>query len=103
MATFSSSIADKAMFIVAKLNMTGLVNDFTDLVDIIRCHFSGKRKVSNSTIYAIIACSVYVFSPIDLIPDFIPVIGYMDDAAVVAYTCKALKTEIREYRDWKKV
>ena len=26
---------------------------------------------------------IYVISPIDLIPDFIPVIGYLDDAAVV--------------------
>jgi uncharacterized membrane protein YkvA (DUF1232 family) len=27
---------------------------------------------------------VYLLSPIDLVPDFIPVIGYMDDAIVVA-------------------
>jgi hypothetical protein len=27
--------------------------------------------------------AVYVISPIDLIPDFIPVIGWMDDAGVV--------------------
>ena len=27
---------------------------------------------------------VYLLSPIDLVPDFIPVIGYLDDAIVVA-------------------
>jgi len=27
---------------------------------------------------------VYLLSPIDLIPDFIPVLGYADDALVVA-------------------
>ena len=30
------------------------------------------------------AVVAYVFSPIDLIPDFIPVLGYADDALVVA-------------------
>jgi uncharacterized membrane protein YkvA (DUF1232 family) len=31
------------------------------------------------------ACLVYLASPIDLIPDFIPVIGHADDAVVLAY------------------
>ena len=32
----------------------------------------------------LIACVVaYAFSPIDLIPDFIPVIGYLDDLVIV--------------------
>lgn len=32
----------------------------------------------------LIACLVgYIFSPIDLIPDFIPVLGYLDDLVVV--------------------
>lgn len=30
-----------------------------------------------------IAVAAYALSPIDLIPDFIPVIGYLDDAAIV--------------------
>ena len=31
--------------------------------------------------------SVYLRSPIDLIPDFIPVLGYADDAIIVASPC----------------
>jgi uncharacterized membrane protein YkvA (DUF1232 family) len=30
-----------------------------------------------------IAAVIYFASPIDLIPDFIPVVGYLDDAAVI--------------------
>ncbi len=33
---------------------------------------------------------VYLASPIDLIPDFIPVIGYADDAIVVIWTLRAI-------------
>jgi uncharacterized membrane protein YkvA (DUF1232 family) len=33
---------------------------------------------------ALAACVLgYLFSPIDLIPDFIPVVGYLDDLAIV--------------------
>jgi len=33
---------------------------------------------------ALAACVLaYLFSPIDLIPDFIPVVGYLDDLVVV--------------------
>lgn len=37
----------------------------------------------------IIVDLLYVLSPLDLIPDFIPIIGYIDDAMVVA-ACLAL-------------
>lgn len=46
---------------------------------------------------------VYLVSPIDLVPDFIPVIGYADDAIIVAF---ALRSVVRHAgadalaRDW---
>lgn len=41
-------------------------------------------EIPLGSIIAIISALIYVISPADLIPDNIPGIGYLDDAAVVA-------------------
>ncbi len=48
-----------------------------------------RRLIADSTVplsvrVGLVALLVYLLSPIDLIPDFIPVIGYADDALIVA-------------------
>jgi uncharacterized membrane protein YkvA (DUF1232 family) len=45
------------------------------------------------------AALLYFITPIDLIPDFIPVIGLLDDAAVIAYVVYKLKDELEEYKN----
>ena len=48
--------------------------------------FTGKyKKVPVGTIAAIVGTLLYVLSPIDFIPDFIPVVGYLDDVAMLAF------------------
>ena len=44
----------------------------------------------------------YLISPIDVIPDFIPIIGFVDDAAVFALVISAFQSEIDDYKEWKK-
>lgn len=43
----------------------------------------------------------YLVSPIDLVPDFIPVVGLMDDMAVVSICIKATQSELEKYLSWR--
>ena len=43
----------------------------------------------------------YLVSPIDIIPDFLPVLGFVDDAAVFALVVSAFQSELDEYKKWK--
>lgn len=41
------------------------------------------KRTPNSIKFLALIIAAYAFSPIDLIPDFIPVLGYLDDIIVV--------------------
>lgn len=69
---------------------TGLFHMFRDMA-------SRRYKASFLTIVAIIAALIYIISPIDLIPDFIPIIGWMDDGAVFYFLLKRLMYELSRY------
>lgn len=48
----------------------------------------------------VIAGLLYFISPVDLLPDVIPVLGYIDDAFVISLVMNALTSEIERYQDF---
>lgn len=61
--------------------------------------FTGRYKnIPVGTIAAIVGTLLYVLSPVDLIPDFIPVVGYLDDAAMLALCLNFTKYDVDEYK-----
>lgn len=69
---------------------TGLFSMFRDM-------FAGRYKASFLTIVALIAAGIYILSPIDIIPDFFPIIGWMDDGAVFYFLLRRLMYELDRY------
>ena len=61
------------------------------------------EKLPRGTVFGILAALFYAFSPIDLILDFIPLAGFLDDAAVISLILElGLARDLMQYRDWKK-
>lgn len=58
-------------------------------------------KVPITSIFAIISAISYFVFPIDAIPDFIPVIGLLDDAAVVGLALHLIGKDLDDYMDWR--
>ena len=54
-----------------------------------------------ATIVKIVGALIYILSPVDLIPDAIPGIGYVDDAAVVAFCLKMVDDDLEKYKKWR--
>lgn len=66
-------------------------------------HYMSKEytKVPVGTIVAIASALFYFVSFVDLIPDFIPGIGLLDDGAVVAACLKLVNSDIKEFIKWR--
>jgi uncharacterized membrane protein YkvA (DUF1232 family) len=67
---------------------------------LLRAQLAGKFRAPTDSIVMAIAAVIYFVSPFDLIPDCIPVLGLIDDAAVVTYVAKANLTLLSTFRTW---
>ena len=56
----------------------------------------GKNEVPGETKLAIIGALGYLICPLDVIPDFIPVAGYTDDAAAVLAAYKMVQAYVTD-------
>ncbi len=68
------------------------------LFEMVKDYWSGQyREVPWYSISVAAATLLYFLSPVDLIPDFIPGIGYLDDVAVVLLCFKAIQGDLKAY------
>jgi uncharacterized membrane protein YkvA (DUF1232 family) len=73
------------------------------LFRLIRSSASGEYTgLPTPTIIAAVAVVIYFLSPIDLIPDFIPVLGLLDDVALVAWFSTTVKDEMDKFAEWER-
>ena len=71
------------------------------LVRMVRAHLNGSyRSFSPVTLLMFVFALVYFITPIDLIPDFVPVLGFTDDVTVAFMIMKRFSSDIDKYREW---
>lgn len=49
-----------------------------------------------------VAAIVYFISPVDLIPDALAVLGFLDDVAVITAVTKAVRTDMERFQVWER-
>jgi uncharacterized membrane protein YkvA (DUF1232 family) len=80
----------KQFFEQAKI-MLSLIKDYT----------AGRyRETPYWAIAAVALALLYVLNPADLFPDVIPGLGYLDDAAVIAFCLKLVEQDLEKYKQW---
>lgn len=64
---------------------------------------SGKyRAVPWKTVMTVLAAIIYFLNPLDLVPDFIPLMGLTDDFGVLIWVYNSIQGDINKFLDWEK-
>lgn len=97
-------VSDKAEEIKAKVKgpLERYVGDVKMLLSMINDYLNGRyREIPWTSIAAVAFALTYIFSPIDIIPDVIPVIGLTDDALVLVVCLVLIEEDLIKYQEWK--
>jgi uncharacterized membrane protein YkvA (DUF1232 family) len=89
--------------------LSSLSNSLPRLASHVRIAFSmikdyvqgSYRKLPWWSVASVAAALGYFLAPVDLIPDFIPGLGYLDDAAVFALVLSGIREDLKKYAEAK--
>ena len=77
-----------------------VIDDFRTLIRLCVAYSRGHyRDIPPDQLVIVLGGLIYVVSPLDLIPDVIPG-GFVDDAFVVGWVVKTVRSEIDAFRQW---
>lgn len=101
-------VVNKSEEIRKKFNTKGPLARFVEdgklLIAVIKDYSSGKyRQIPYGAIASIVFSLIYVFNPFDLMPDMLPLIGQVDDVAVMGACLMLVEQDLHKYKDWKQI
>ena len=77
------------------------VADLPVMVSMVKSYVKKEYEVSPKVVATIVSAFLYLVKRKDLIPDSLPILGQLDDIAVIALALKFVSPEIKAYASWK--
>ena len=88
-------------FVIRIPEFKAVVNEVKVLISMVKDYWFGRYTAIPRAKIAIIAfCLLYLLNPIDIIPDFLPGIGFLDDLAIVLLCLRIIRSEMDKYTLW---
>jgi len=99
-------VVNKSEEIKRKFSTKGPLARFIEdgqlLIAIVKDYWSRTyRQVPYGVIASIVFTLIYVLNPFDLVPDMLPLIGQLDDVAVMGACLILVEQDLQKYKDWK--
>ena len=58
------------------------------------------RDIPRATFVMVVAAILYFVVPLDVVPDFLLGLGYVDDVAVIGWVARQLRRDLEAFREW---
>ncbi len=79
----------------------GLLSRIKLMIRMVQNHLNGAYKgLSPITLLMVVFALIYFVTPTDLLPDFVPALGFTDDLAVVALVIRRFQRDIEKFQEW---
>ena len=86
---------------IPKAPFAGLWGYLQAMLRLIRAYYRGDyRNVRLANLVLIIGAIIYVLDPFDLIPDWIPGVGFLDDATILAFAVQKTRETLDDFTNW---
>lgn len=100
------SLIQKVLALLAipkvRMDIRRVIEKINVLVEMVSAYINGKyKKIPKKTLILLVAALIYLVNPFDLIPDFIPGIGYIDDAGIITFVFQSIYEDIQKFEKWK--
>ena len=83
------------------VNIAAFRDQLSVVTRLLKAYASGDyRQLPWKTLIRIIAVLIYFVSPIDILPDFLPIVGLTDDIALMFWLFSGIKDDIEKFRQW---
>ena len=88
---------------VAKNGLKDIKDKVYLIIDYLKDISSGKyQDYSAKSLLMLVAGMIYLLAPLDVVPDILPMMGFADDAAVIAWLLKEMNEELDKYKQLNK-
>jgi len=78
-----------------------LKSKIATLIRLVKAYTKGKyRQISRKSMLYTVGVLIYFITPTDVIPDFIPVSGFLDDASLLLWLYNHLGQELQQFKLW---
>jgi len=86
---------------IPKAPFAGMWCYLQTMLRLVRAYYRGEyRNVKLANLVLIIAAIIYVLDPWDLIPDWIPGLGFVDDATILAFAVQKTRETLNDFTSW---
>ncbi|WP_242693035.1 YkvA family protein [Sabulibacter ruber] len=70
-------------------------------IRLVKAYYNGTyRQVNTKSMLLGIAVLLYIVTPLDIVPDFIPILGFADDLSLMAWFINAFQEELHKFQVW---
>jgi uncharacterized membrane protein YkvA (DUF1232 family) len=96
-------VADKTRVLGVGASYSAAKDQINILVRMVRAYAKGEyRAIPGKTLLRMVAVLVYFVSPIDFIPDVLPVLGLTDDIALILWLVSSISGDIDQFTEWER-